>query len=219
MSRDADKYKYRKKGGKMSSNNKKMGKYEPFVTVISTIVIIVISIISLVISISAFNISNDAYKATIPFQLPILDIEDSNIQYNLSNYILTGIIQFEMSYNLTNRGKGIATNVKSLVFISDLEEPSSLILIGNTSFANDFYPDVKVLTAGGGILNSNFSSKIFSRFPLAFIIRFEYQDYATGKLINRTCWGKINKDSTRLIFLTGEEKNEILPYYLQALKN
>ena len=175
------------------------------------------SFYNLDISNRALDISTDAYEATKPFQEPILDIEDTKIIYNISDYSENKIIAFNMDFNITNRGKGIAEELTIRFFFSTFNNPSSLMEGVNLSYANPIYPSITVDHTISFNIIGTFADKVFSGENWAIIIRFEYLDHVTNKNLNLTCWGKSHIGTDRLIFQTIEDKNLFLPYYNELL--
>lgn len=177
---------------------------------------------------NSFNMQQDIYEANLPFQKPIIDVEITNFNTNITYGIMTDIgllnedicttWNFDISLIFRNYGKGIAKDISYSIVMSDIYGLNWTENIGSYTTVNEIYPDttseiqVNVTYRNcelgiGAIYVNSIDNKI------AFIVRSNYYDKVTGSLENQTYWFKYIISEDRIYDLTVEERDTLIQNY------
>jgi len=174
------------------------------------------SSLSYVDSQKSLSISLTNQEAIKPFQEPILDIENGIITYHYENYSDSNLIEIDINFDLENIGKGIAEDVRIILYACLLDSPDNLKKLKEASFVNNIYPQQSMKFNLNMELNTSLNEylKILSGSDIALIIRLECTE---DKLITRDIWSKFYIESNGLFHMEVDEKEIILPYYEELI--
>jgi len=199
------------------------------------------------ISNRAYQIEEDAYKVILPFQKPIIYQSDSSVTSYVKNVTISEEFEatvqlyvkdkpfenktlifhslidskrvgFEIIYNLSNAGKGIAVNYTQYIFMANFNN-SSVTYLGNKSLADNIYPNNPIIMEINFSFEGGFSPEIADGKELALIIRHDYYDFVSKEHINQTTWGKVRINNNKVIMMSKEEKEQLLDSYNDVVKN
>ena len=193
------------------------------------------------ISNKALKIQEDAYKVILPFQKPIIYIEETNVESFVKNVTIskefeaqfqlfvkdepienytgtfhtnieTKQVEFLVSYNISNAGRGIAENFRQYIFIANLNE-STVQYLEKVSVANEIYPDNPFSMVINFSFNGGFTEDVANGSELGFIIRSEYNDLLSGEKLFQKSWSKLRVDCNHVLMMSNEEKELLLDSY------
>ena len=227
------------------SINEKIALAITIIACITAVISVYASIQANDISRRALEIQEDTYEVILPFQKPILYIEKSNVKSHIKNVTIskelemefqlfvkdepidnyTGIyhtnidtkqVEFLVSYNISNAGKGIAENFQKYIFIANLND-SSVYYFGKMSMADDIYPDNPISMEINFSFHGGFTEDITNGKDLGFIIRCEYNDLTSKEKLNQTSWGKLRIGCDGVLRMSNEEKELLLDNYNQEV--
>ncbi len=198
------------------------------------------------ISERALIIQEETYNVIEPFQKPILYNQNSQVNSTIENVTIneefgldfvifardeeidngTAVINSEIStvgigfdilYNLTNAGKGIAENFEQLIFIANLND-STVQFLGKTSYADNIYPNNPVKIEINFNIRGGFTEEIAKGEELGLIIRYDYDDYLTAEEHNQTFWNKIKVGVPNILIMSTDEKEMLFNNYIDEVK-
>jgi len=177
-------------------------------------------------------VQTNGTETKMSFELLDYDIIESNegviISLNISRNetifnITINALLIHIEFNLTNEGNGIAENISMYSYVgffnNNLSNDERIIVLGSKTIFGKFYPDAPISMGATIKVESkeNAIEDIISGKEFAFIMRFECNDYVTGKKIVEPIWSKIRFDSNSLFRISNEEKKLLEPYYLEII--
>ncbi len=179
---------------------------------------------SLTIQKSSHDMQQSIYNSSLPFQKPIIDVDITEFNANITTGINTSLgyhetndclnCRFDVTFIFKNYGNGIAKDISYSVVMCDINGRNWTDIIGSYSSVNEIYPNtISTIKVTGFYENCNYVPGVVYidviENEIAFVVKNKYYDDIADKMENQSYWFKYVISEDEIYDLTVEERNNL----------